>query len=137
MFASLTELGFGVPRRDECSHTRPDSPNSQLPTTNSCGAPRRMNLLIFIAGTALAIVAARPVTSVPVRRAATTAVFALMASAPFVSSSTSILFDALTAMCIAYGWNVIGGYTGYAAFGNVAYLGLGAFVASGLLVRQP
>jgi branched-chain amino acid transport system permease protein len=40
-------------------------------------------------------------------------------------------------MCIAYGWNVIGGYTGYAAFGNVAYLGLGAFVAAGFMSRQP
>jgi branched-chain amino acid transport system permease protein len=96
-----------------------------------------MNFLIFLAGTALAIVAARPLTSVTVRRAGTTALFALMACAPFVSSSTSILFDALTAMCIAYGWNVIGGYTGYAAFGNVAYLGLGAFVAAGFMSRQP
>ena len=40
-------------------------------------------------------------------------------------------------MCIAYGWNFIGGYTGYAAFGNVAYLGLGAFVAAGFMSRQP
>jgi branched-chain amino acid transport system permease protein len=96
-----------------------------------------MNLLIFIVGSALAIVAARPLTQVAVRRAATAALFALMAIAPFISSSTSILFDALTAMCIAYGWNVIGGYTGYAAFGNVAYLGLGAFVAAGFMSRQP
>ncbi len=61
----------------------------------------------------------------------------MMLVAPFVTSSTSILFDALTAMCIAYGWNVIGGFTGYAAFGNVAYLGLGAFVAAGFMSRQP
>src|SRR5215208_7224660 len=61
----------------------------------------------------------------------------MMIVAPFVSSSTSILFDALTAMAIAYGWNVIGGYTGYASFGNVAYLGLGAFVAAGFMSRQP
>ncbi len=60
-----------------------------------------------------------------------------MLVAPVVSSSTSVLFDALTAMAIAYGWNVIGGYTGYAAFGNVAYLGLGAFVAAGFMSRQP
>lgn len=39
-------------------------------------------------------------------------------------------------MCIAYGWNVIGGYTGYASFGNVAYLGLGAFVAAGFMSKQ-
>src|SRR5438093_12318511 len=57
--------------------------------------------------------------------------------APLATSTTSILFDALTAMAIAYGWNVIGGYTGYASFGNVAYLGLGAFVAAGFMSRQP
>ncbi len=96
-----------------------------------------MNLLILVAGTALAIVAARPRGSPALRRAATAALFLMMAVAPFISSSTSILFDALTAMCIAYGWNVIGGYTGYAAFGNVAYLGLGAFVAAGFMSRQP
>src|SRR5256885_13473607 len=60
-----------------------------------------------------------------------------MLAAPFLSNSPSILFDALTAMCVAYGWNIIGGYTGYAAFGNVAYLGLGAFVAAGFMSRQP
>jgi branched-chain amino acid transport system permease protein len=60
-----------------------------------------------------------------------------MLVAPLVSTSTSVLFDALTAMCIAYGWNIIGGFTGYAAFGNVAYLGLGAFVAAGFMSRQP
>jgi branched-chain amino acid transport system permease protein len=96
-----------------------------------------LNLLIFVVGTALAIVAARPLNRAPLRRGATAALFAMMAVAPFVSSSTSILFDALTAMCIAYGWNVIGGFTGYAAFGNVAYLGLGAFVAAGFMSRQP
>src|SRR5919202_6609021 len=68
---------------------------------------------------------------------ATLAVFGLMLIAPVISSSTSILFDALTAMCIAYGWNIIGGFTGYAAFGNVAYLGLGAFIAAGFMSRQP
>src|SRR5205085_7905996 len=96
-----------------------------------------MNLAIFAVGTVLAIVAARPASSPMLRRAATVGVFGLMATAPFISTSTSILFDALTAICIAYGWNIIGGFTGYAAFGNVAYLGLGAFVAAGFMSRQP
>jgi branched-chain amino acid transport system permease protein len=34
---------------------------------------------------------------------------------------------------MAQGWNFIGGYTGYAAFGNVAYFGIGAY-ATGLLM---
>jgi branched-chain amino acid transport system permease protein len=96
-----------------------------------------VNLGILIIGTVLACIAARSRNSRQLRRAATAALFLMLAVAPFVTSSTSILFDALTAMCIAYGWNVIGGYTGYAAFGNVAYLGLGAFVAAGFMSRQP
>ena len=96
-----------------------------------------MNLLIFVVGIVLAIVAARPLSAPGWRRAATVGLIGLMVAAPLISSSTSILFDALTAMCIAYGWNIIGGFTGYAAFGNVAYLGLGAFVAAGFMSRQP
>jgi branched-chain amino acid transport system permease protein len=88
-------------------------------------------------GIVLAVLAARPLSPPIVRRGATIGLFGLMVVAPIVSNSTSILFDALTAMCIAYGWNVIGGFTGYAAFGNVAYLGLGAFVAAGFMSRQP
>jgi branched-chain amino acid transport system permease protein len=96
-----------------------------------------VNLLIFVVGTALAIVAARDRARVRVRRAATLGLLALMLVAPVISSSTSVLFDALTAICVAYGWNLIGGYAGYAVFGNVAYLGLGAFVAAGFMSRQP
>src|SRR5438270_13617546 len=96
-----------------------------------------MNLLILVAGLALAVVAARPRSHRAVRWAATAGLFCLLLIAPAFSSSTSILFDALTAMCVAYGWNVIGGYTGYAAFGNVAYLGLGAYIAAGFMSRQP
>lgn len=96
-----------------------------------------MNLAILALCTALAIVAARPTTAPGVRRAATGALLLVLLLAPFVSSSTSVLFDALTAMCVAYGWNVIGGFAGYAAFGNVAYLGLGAYVAAGFMSRQP
>ena len=96
-----------------------------------------MNLAIFVLGTALAIVAARPLSAPALRRLATAALIVLLVLAPLITSSTSILFDALTAMCIAYGWNIIGGFAGYAAFGNVAYLGLGAFVAAGFMSRQP
>jgi branched-chain amino acid transport system permease protein len=37
---------------------------------------------------------------------------------------------------MAQGWNLIGGYTGYAAFGNVAFFGIGAY-ATGLLMLSP
>src|SRR3954465_15275885 len=96
-----------------------------------------MNLAILAVGAGLAIAASRPATPPWARRAASGLLLLTMLIAPFVTSTTSILFDALTAMAVAYGWNVIGGYAGYAAFGNVAYLGLGAFVAAGFMSRQP
>src|SRR5262245_39023852 len=34
---------------------------------------------------------------------------------------------------MAQGWNLIGGYTGYAAFGNVGFFGIGAYT-TGLLM---
>ena len=96
-----------------------------------------VNLAIFVLGAALAYVAARPALPRPARMGAIVALVAMLLAAPFVSQNSATLFDALTAMCVAYGWNVIGGYTGYASFGNVAYLGLGAFVAAGFMSRQP
>jgi len=77
-----------------------------------------VNLATFVLGTVLAIFAARPLSPPLVRSAATAALLVLLLVAPVISGSTSILFDALTAMCVAYGWNIIGGFTGYAAFGK-------------------
>ena len=96
-----------------------------------------MNMLIFLIGIILAVIAARPKTDPKIRRTAIIIQIAILVIAPFVTNTTAILFDALTAMCIAYGWNFIGGYTGYASFGNAAFLGLGAFVAAGFMSRQP
>ncbi len=63
------------------------------------------------------------------------AILALLVALPRLVSSyrlltyTGFLLLALTAQ----GWNFIGGYTGYAAFGNVAYFGIGAYT-TGLLM---
>src|SRR5664280_1667284 len=37
---------------------------------------------------------------------------------------------------MAQGWNFIGGYTGYAAFGNVAYFGIGAYTTGLLMIGK-
>jgi len=45
------------------------------------------------------------------------------------------LTQAYVLAIMAIGWNYIGGYTGYAAFGNVAFFGLGAYV-TGILMKR-
>ncbi len=95
-----------------------------------------MNLSIFLLGIIFASLAAGPRIPRVVRRGAVILQVGMLLIAPFITSTTGVLFDALTAMGIAYGWNLIGGYMGYASFGDAAYLGLGAFVAAGFMSRQ-
>lgn len=45
------------------------------------------------------------------------------------------LTEAFVLAILAQGWNFIGGYTGYAAFGNVAFFGLGAYT-TGILMKR-
>lgn len=42
----------------------------------------------------------------------------------------------LTLALMAQGWNFIGGYTGYAAFGNVAFFGIGAYTTGLLMISS-
>lgn len=95
-----------------------------------------MNLALLLAAMTLAILSASSRVNRKVQWIANVVLLLLLIVAPFITNSTSALFDALTAMCIAYGWNFIGGFAGYASFGNAAYLGLGAFVAAGFMSRQ-
>src|SRR5215472_18358592 len=62
-------------------------------------------------------------------------VLAILLFVPRFVSSYKLL-TATTVLCLALmaqGWNFIGGYAGYAAFGNVAFFGIGAY-ATGLLM---
>lgn len=60
---------------------------------------------------------------------------ALLCVLPKLVSSYKLLTYTrfLVLAIMAQGWNFIGGYTGYAAFGNVAYFGIGAYT-TGLLM---
>src|ERR1700694_4018524 len=42
----------------------------------------------------------------------------------------------LTYIALAYGWNMIGGYTGYVSFGNMVFFGLGTYCAALLSARH-
>ncbi len=47
--------------------------------------------------------------------------------APFLSENKALLLPVFILGLAAAGWNIIGGFTGYAAFGQVAFYGLGAY----------
>ncbi len=70
-----------------------------------------------------------------VRAVLAAAVFAALLAVPRVVSPYQLLTytTALALALMAQGWNFIGGYAGYAAFGNVAFFGIGAY-ATGLLM---
>jgi branched-chain amino acid transport system permease protein len=55
----------------------------------------------------------------------------------FVSSYKLLTYTRLLLLAVmAQGWNFIGGYTGYASFGNVAYFGLGAYTTGLLMLSK-
>jgi branched-chain amino acid transport system permease protein len=56
---------------------------------------------------------------------------------PLVSNNFSIRFgtDILMFAVMASAWNLIGGYTGYASFGNVVFFGIGAYITAILMEK--
>lgn len=57
------------------------------------------------------------------------AALVLLAGLPWYGSDLIIQFgiNALLLAVLAQGWNIIGGYTGYASFGNSVFYGLGSY----------
>ena len=56
-------------------------------------------------------------------------VVALLAALPWIGTPVITQFgiNVLILAVLAQGWNIIGGYTGYASFGNSVFFGLGAY----------
>jgi branched-chain amino acid transport system permease protein len=56
-------------------------------------------------------------------------VVAVLAAVPWLGSDVVVQFgiNALLLAVLAQGWNIIGGYAGYASFGNSAFYGLGSY----------
>jgi branched-chain amino acid transport system permease protein len=63
------------------------------------------------------------------RTGLTVAVLLLLAGVPWYGSDVLVEFgiNALLLAVLAQGWNIIGGYAGYAAFGNSVFYGLGSY----------
>ncbi|MGH7210822.1 MAG: ABC transporter permease subunit, partial [Acetobacteraceae bacterium] len=89
-----------------------------------------------------------PIASIPVLPAARLgralrggAMALLLAAAyvavPLAGSRYTLQFatDILTFTALAYGWNLISGFTGYLSFGQVSFYGIGAY-ATALLVQH-
>jgi len=55
-----------------------------------------------------------------------------VAALPFFTNNLVIRFatDILMFAIMASAWNIIGGYTGYASFGNVVFFGIGAYITA-------
>ena len=67
---------------------------------------------------------------------AAVALMALFLLVPTLLPGYQTLFRTiLIYAALAYGWNFIGGYTGYVSFGNVTFFGLGAYCAGMLSAR--
>jgi len=81
-----------------------------------------------IVALALAFVILAPLTSID---AAQQAGLPLLTDKLWFRIATTVLMFVV----MASGWNIIGGLTGYASFGNVAFFGLGAYTA-GVLVSN-
>jgi branched-chain amino acid transport system permease protein len=64
-----------------------------------------------------------------VRTALLLAALAVLAAVPWFGSDVLIQFgiNALLLAVLAQGWNIIGGYAGYASFGNSVFYGLGSY----------
>jgi branched-chain amino acid transport system permease protein len=64
-------------------------------------------------------------------------VIAALAAAPAVLSPfvVQFLINLFMLAVLAESWNIIGGFTGYASFGNVAFFGVGAYATGVLLTR--
>ncbi len=56
---------------------------------------------------------------------------------PFIANNFFIRFFTTVLMfgVLASAWNIIGGYTGYASFGNVVFYGIGAYVTAVLMEK--
>jgi branched-chain amino acid transport system permease protein len=63
------------------------------------------------------------------RWTAAAVVVLLLAGAPWYASATLVQFGISTLLLatLAEGWNIIGGYAGYASFGNSVFYGLGSY----------
>ena len=104
------------------------APVAPFPTVPGERGRRVRRLLSFAFAVAVVLVLLAPLTSTD---------FAQDLGLPLLTDKLFLRVATFIAMFVvmAAAWNLIGGLTGYAAFGNVAFFGLGAY-ATGLLIDK-
>ncbi len=93
-----------------------------------------MNFAIMVIALALGIGVgqrSRPLLNRP----SLTGLVALLLLAPFMSGNLLTLTGVFIAGTAAIGWNIIGGFTGYASFGQSAFFGLGGYTTAVMVAR--
>jgi branched-chain amino acid transport system permease protein len=85
------------------------------------------NTVLFAVVILLTLLLSRTRSNVWQRRAAFGALALVLLFAPSLSDNVAVLTPVLIAVLLGAGWNIIGGFSGYASFGQVAFFGLGAY----------
>jgi branched-chain amino acid transport system ATP-binding protein/branched-chain amino acid transport system permease protein len=75
----------------------------------------------------------------PLGIVAAPAILAIFVVVPVAGSAYTVQLatDILVFAALAYGWNLISGFTGYLSFGQVSFYGLGAYATGLLVVHGP
>src|SRR5205814_8936187 len=81
----------------------------------------------FVLAAVLGVFAGRRAPPRRQRLAPVVALAGLLVLAPLYSDNLSVLIPVYIYLMIGAGWNIIGGYTGYGSFGQVAFFGAGAY----------
>lgn len=89
----------------------------------------------MLAGLILSILTAQRIRP-GANRFALPALALLLALAPFITNNLLTLTNLYIAGTAAIGWNIIGGFTGYAAFGQAAFFGLGGYASAVMVSRS-
>jgi branched-chain amino acid transport system permease protein len=89
------------------------------------------NTAIFVAVVGLGLLVARRTPVLWQRLVPLSALLGLLLLAPRVSDNLAVLTPVYIGAMLGAGWNIIGGYTGYGSFGQVAFFGFGAYAMAG------
>lgn len=94
------------------------------------------NTWIFVAVVILALLVARRTPSRIQRLVPLVALLVLLFAAPRLSDNLSVLTPVFIGAMLGAGWNIIGGYTGYGSFGQVAFFGAGAYAMAASISKS-